>query len=418
MPKITEIQKNAIDIIDIIHFFNIYTGYNVFMSSKKFKEEKKINQIFFNDLLVLVNTTLEKYNVPNESIIFFKHYLYCGIEINLNKIDYEKAESLCTNIPKLPIDLDDALKINEHNRTFCTDLLCPFLEKRNINFDFYRSILDEIITILKEKNFPLSCYFRLNLRILSFEYPLASINVYQKFLDLGILHNSRYPRKSSNNELLEKVFLRSLLAIEFEIFRDYSISYFDSIFNNSIDLSKFNLIAKNDFPSEDHKENYVKYYKKNLERTLDHYYFDKKISFYSLGDINDKDEIINFLKYMNQNYIHHNFFSNKQANLLGTLGSQLIFYFSYTYSDKKAIYCEYKSKNGLTWSEIASNTLKDTGFTVSARTLYLHYKKLRKTNYEQIQLFEIIMHISFGFQWNSSLHDLFLFAYKYDPNKK
>ena len=59
MPKITEIQKNAIDIIDIIHFFNIYTGYNVFMSSKKFKEEKKINQIFFNDLLVLVNTTLE-----------------------------------------------------------------------------------------------------------------------------------------------------------------------------------------------------------------------------------------------------------------------------------------------------------------------------------------------------------------------
>jgi hypothetical protein len=420
MPKINEIQKNAIDIIDIIHFFNIYTGYNVFMSSKKFSEEKKINQIFFNDLLDLVNTTLEKNNIPKEKNIFFKHYLYCGIEINLNTINYDKAESTFPNIPKISSDIDLATveKIEKHKRTFCTSLLSPLLEKINIDFDFYISVLDEIITSLKERNFPSSCYFRLNLRILSFEYPLASINVYKKFLDLGILNNSRYSIKTGNDELLEKIFLRSLLAIEFEIFRDFSISYFDSIFNDSIDLSKFILIGKNDFPSDDHKDSYVKYYKKRLERTLDSYYFNKKMSFYALGDINDRNQIINFLKFMNNNYIHHNFFSNKQANLIGTLGSQLIFYFRYTYSDKKAIYCENKSKNGLTWSEIASNTLKDDGFSVSPRTLYLHYKKLKKINYEQIQLFEMMMHISFGFQWNSSLHDLFLFAYKYDPNKK
>jgi len=419
MPKITEIQKNAIDIIDIIHFFNIYTGYNVFMSSKKFQEEKKVNETFFNDLLGLVNTALERNNIPKEKHTFFQHYLYCGIEINLNVINYEKSEAAFPNIPKISseIDLETVEKVGQHKRKFCTSLLSTLLEKTNIEFDLYIDILDEIITLLKEKNFPSSCYFRLNLRVLSFEFPLASINVYKKFLDLGILNNSRYSIKNGNNELLDEIFLRSLLAIEFEIFRDFSISYFDSIFNDSLELSKFNLIKKADFPSEDHKDNYVKYYKKRLDRTLDYYYYDKKISFYALGDINDRNEIIKFLKFMNRNYIHHNFFSNKQANLIGTLGSQLIFYFRYNYSDKKAIYCENKSKNGLTWSEIASNNLKDDGFYVSPRTLYLHYKRLKKINYEQIQLFEIMMHISFGFEWNSSLHDLFLFAYKYDPNK-
>lgn len=420
MPKLTDIQKNAIDIIDIIHFFNIYSGHNIFSTSRSLKKEKEINHIFFHQLISLIDRSLEKNNIPQKQLIYFKHYLLCGIEINLNQIDYDKAEAEHPSLPKRPTEIspETFLKVEQHNKNFFTALISQLLKNKSIDFDLYKSILYEIIESLKESNFPSSFYFRINLRTLAFEYPLASIYVYKKFLDYGILHNSRYTYEDKNKELSTTIFLRSLLSIEFELFRDFSKFYLQSTLNDDdfIDFYKFNFIEKSSFPSEAHKESTIKYYKKDFERNLDFYYLNKKPAFYCLGDISCKEDIISLLKFMSKNYIHHNFFSSKQSNLIGALGSQLIFNSLYTSPDKRAIYCEYKSKNGLTWSEIASNSLKDIGFTAYPRTLYLHYKDLKKLKYEQIRLFEIIIDISYGYNWNTSFHELFLFAYKYDPN--
>ena len=152
--------------------------------------------------------------------------------------------------------------------------------------------------------------------------------------------------------------------------------------------------------------------RKTLERILNYYYYDKSESFYILRSV-QKNDVNDFLDYFNENYIHHNFFSNRQSNLSGILGAQVIFNLKARYNDKRAIY--YDIENSNTLSQEASDFFNYLGIDISARTLYLHYKKLNSLKYEQIKLFEIMMHISIGYPWNSSFHDLFLFAYKYNP---
>jgi hypothetical protein len=183
MPKLTDLQKSALDIIDIIHFFNIYSGYNIFLSLPKFRKEKEINSIFFDYVLNLINEILEKNGIEHNNTEIFKHYILCGIEINFNKIDYEKLSSDYTELPQLPDDIDNqsASKIQEFNLSFSIALMRSFLDERGINFNLYTSLLYKIIEILQKKDFPSSCYFRLTLRALSYEFPVASIHVYKKF---------------------------------------------------------------------------------------------------------------------------------------------------------------------------------------------------------------------------------------------
>lgn len=415
MPKLTDLQKSALDIIDIIHFFNIYSGYNIFLSLPKFRKEKEINSIFFDYVLNLINEILEKNGIEHNKTEIFKHYILCGIEINFNKIDYEKLSSDYTELPQLPDDIDNqsASKIQEFNLSFSIALMRSFLDERGINFNLYTSLLYKIIEILQKKDFPSSCYFRLTLRALSYEFPVASIHVYKKFLDLGILKSEKYTHNESDKDLTEKTFFRSLLAIEFEIFRDFSKVYFEAnIGDKTIDLSKINFIQKDSFPSDSYRDSTVKYYRKTLERILNYYYYDKSESFYILRSV-QKNDVNDFLDYFNENYIHHNFFSNRQSNLSGILGAQVIFNLKARYNDKRAIY--YDIENSNTLSQEASDFFNYLGIDISARTLYLHYKKLNSLKYEQIKLFEIMMHISIGYPWNSSFHDLFLFAYKYNP---
>ena len=141
MTTLTKQQNSALDIIDFIHFFDIY-----YMVSACEEQEH-----YFEEILYLINQESQNNYFKGELEQIFKHYLICGIEISLNKIQYLDEFSL----KKRNLDKQTAEAVQEYNVSFSIALLSLVAEKKGIDRNQLINSIEKLSLILEKKNYPL-----------------------------------------------------------------------------------------------------------------------------------------------------------------------------------------------------------------------------------------------------------------------
>ena len=121
MTTLTRQQNSALDIIDFIHFFDIY-----YMVSACEEQEK-----YFEEILDLINDEIRNKGIDEKFAQIFKHYLICGIEIYFNKINnLDEIHLTKVNLAKETVDA-----VQEYNVHFSIALLSLIAERKGIDSD-------------------------------------------------------------------------------------------------------------------------------------------------------------------------------------------------------------------------------------------------------------------------------------------
>lgn len=398
MTILTKQQNSALDIIDFIHFFDIY-----YMVSACIEQEH-----YFDEILYLINEEIKNNYFEDELEQIFKHYLICGIEISLNRIQYLDESSL----KKRNLDKQTAEAVQEYNISFSIALLSLVAEKKGIDRKKLIDSVEKLSLILEEKNYPLSLNYRLANQLFCYEYKGAALFLYKKFLDLDILTSKKYQKSKSNSDLSKKIdidniFIRACLIVEFELYRMSS--------NTKIAVeNKISIEIPAEFASETHKNNLIKYYKKLIDHSFNATTGISFIIFDPNACLNSKNDTEDFLLKIHDEFIHNRMFIKNHSGWISTLGAYYIQLYK-EIDEKKPIYCTANNEN--TSSHFSSQVLSRLGFTISSRNLYLQYKKLRVNQYEQIRLYHMqILQLPTLLNWDS-IDYFYHFSLKFIPKK-
>lgn len=398
MAKLTKQQELALDIIDFIHFYDIYH-----MVSMSVEQEE-----YFSKVSELIKEEIKNKHISSELTQVFKHYLICGLEIHLNKINYPTDYSFDKEI----FSKETAETLNEHDVNVSISLLSIVAEKKGLAMDCLLESIENLVLLLSKENYPINLNYRLANQLLCYEYKGVALFLYKKFLDLGVLNSKKYQVSKSNDDLaqnlgLNNIFIRVGLIIEFELYR---IS-----FNSRTSISKkLSLEIPDEFTSEAHKVNLVRYYKKLIDHTFNAKSNIKITMFEPNTCLNSKQDTESFLLNIHEDFIHNRMFIKNHVGWISTLGAYYIQLYREV-DEKKAIYCTQNNDN--TCSYFSSQSLKKLGFTISSRNLYLQYKKLRFNQYEQIRLYHLqISQLPTLLNWDSINH-FYHFSLKFISKK-
>ena len=218
MARSSEAHKLALTIMDFLYFHDI-----AFLVS--FSDAKNI---FYSDLLSYLEeiNLVRKYKGQRAEL--YKHYLLCAVEIFMGTShDLEGSE-----------DIDYTELSNELLDAIVADILKHNFSVADFNFDFI-GLIEE----LKLTDLPRSVGYKLVSQILAFEcYGISiSTHVLTKFLGMNILEVKKYQPKNNclTKELVDSVFYRAMLFVEFEISKKQK--YIKSTYKflqMSIDFSK------------------------------------------------------------------------------------------------------------------------------------------------------------------------------------
>lgn len=125
-----------------------------------------------------------------------------------------------------------------------------------------------------------------------------------------------------------------------------------------------------------------------------------------------------FLKQMNKLFFHKRMFGGTQGSWLGTLGAFDI-EVCRREEPEKAIY--YEADNSLAISEEIKTKFSNYGFNVSARSLYLRHKVIKKDGYSKIlYYYNRLLTLPYILPWylnNNDLYDLALAHKEENMNK-
>ncbi|MCW2255409.1 hypothetical protein M2263_001500 [Providencia alcalifaciens] len=196
------------------------------------------------------------------------------------------------------------------------------------------------------------------------------------------------------------LFIRAGLLFEFKMLQRASASMISGKQRYKIDIPKLDSGM-----SRTSRKMIADYYK----RLIDVWLLEENPSSFAsfrCKEYVSETEIENILKKMSKFYLHKRMFDGTQGSWLGTLGA---FYIEINrYEDpKRAIY--YESDNSRTISEEIKEMFLEFGFSVSARSLYLRHKAIKKDNYSKIQHYTHLFELPYVFPWylnNNGFYDL------------
>ncbi len=212
MPKLTEIQNIALEIVDYLYFYDI-------ASMETFSEEKK--QIYI-DLLRAIDHVLSERNLSNERYEVYKHYLLCGVEIvttqytspdiRIGKVEEGLSEEERENAYK---------KINQDRLKFAFTALLRVVQNSGYDSDFFGRDVTQVIILSRIDEASDAVSFRMVAQVLWSEFDgCIAAHVYRKFLNLKILSTAKSTSNNYHDEIKnEYLFLRALLFVEFEPYR-------------------------------------------------------------------------------------------------------------------------------------------------------------------------------------------------------
>lgn len=410
MPAITPIHKAAFDAIDTLHFTQA-------VMSEVCKDP--IAE-WYPRIILKINNMLRDVGMTGKQAAIAKHYLLGALEIylsvdgKLSSAMAEYAEQPDTNTLFEEGTIYDRSAQTASN--FSLTMLYAAAENNGVQGDFIDRTVEALINDqdLELLATPYLIRYRLVECCYALEYTDAPLGFYRELVSFGIiscgkysLNIDRYVNKSEPE--LSLLFIRASLLFEFKILQR-AVTVIISLKNN-------NTIA---LPSPDPRMSNVdqKHISDYYKRLVDDWFNGEGrrsfVSFKCKGDISIKDVEV-FLGSVNKYYLHKRMFSGTQGSWLGTLGA---FDITCEHDEEPDTAIYYEENNSRTISEKIRLKYLGYGFSVSARSLYLRYKSVKKEGYSQVKYYcFLLLNQEFIIPWHLEGNNYYNLALNFETSK-
>lgn len=407
MPATTPIQKAAFDVIDTLHFTQV-------VMSEVCKDP--IAE-WYPRIILKINNMLREVGMTGKQAAIAKHYLLGALEIYLS-VDGKLSSAMAeyAEQPDLNTLFEEGTIYDKPTQTasnFSLTMLYAAAENNGVQGEFIDRAVEELVNDqdLELSATPYLIRYRLVECCYALEYAGAPLGFYRELVSLGIISCGKYSlnidtyakNAESGGELL---FLRACLLFEFKILQR-AVAVILSLKNS-------NTIA---LPSPDPRmspldqKNISDYYK----RLVDVWFMGEGrqsfVSFQCKGDLSIKDVEV-FLGNINKYYLHKRMFSGTQGSWLGTLGA---FDIACEHDDEPAMAIYSEGGNSRSISERVRLKYLEYGFSVSARSLYLRYKSVKKERYTQVKYYcFLLLNQKFITPWHLDKNNYYEMALSFD----
>lgn len=379
MPAITPIQKAAFDAIDNLHFSQIVMN----------EVCKDPIAEWYSRIILKINKILREANMSEKKTAIAKHYLLGALEIilsvdgklSLAMTDYAEQSGVSTFF-------DEGTDYGESTQTasnFGLTLLYTAAENNGVEGEFIDQTIKDLMNDedLALSATPYLIRYRLTECCYALEYADAPLEFYRELVGYGVISCGKYSRnidkhakESGPGELLQLI--RTGLLFEFKMLQRVVAVMLSLKNNNTITLPTPDLKM-----SAVEQKNISDYYK----RLVDNWFMGAErkvfVSFQCKNGVS-RGNVIALLENINKYYLHKRMFSGTQGSWLGTLGA---FDIACEHDEDPVIAIYNEESNSHTISEKIRLKYLGLGFSVSARSLYLRYKSVKKERYSQVRYY-------------------------------
>ncbi|HHR3292041.1 TPA: hypothetical protein ACS4NL_003747 [Klebsiella oxytoca] len=375
MPKVSNEQKAVMDILDLIHFHNVYTSRLISSEDQK----------LFQDIALDVQDAVNKISTEEALLDILTHYLICGLEISLSGDDVKFMSKLKGKY-EIPDEVLDSILKKKKEISFAL-LSCMVSEHGIKKADF----IDQLVNLTKKYEgiyIPATIAYRLANNFNSLVHPLDHLHFYGYLNDLGIMTCAKYRCNKKNDN--KGSFNRVALLMEFEIFRVFARFCIDPGGMDEITLKT----PPKDIPDELRKK-IIDEYKYLIDNV-----FSKEGILYKFTDsnLNEEKTALLLLDNVSRLFKHRRFFQGTIARWPGAWGVFLIELLRQE-NPTRAIYCESDNTNSL--SEEAKDIMDKLNYKVSARMLYLRYSQFIKNESKFIiRYYSILAQLPYTPEWD------------------
>ncbi|MCW4896327.1 hypothetical protein [Enterobacter hormaechei] len=410
MPATTPIQKAAFNAIDTLHF-------NQVVMSEVCKDP--IAE-WYPRIIIKINNMLREVGITGKQAAIAKHYLLGALEIylsvdgKLSSAMAEYAEQSDTNTLFEEGTIYD--KSIQTASNFSLTMLYAAAENNGVQGEFIDRAVEELVNDqdLDLSATPYLIRYHLVECCYALEYAKAPLGFYRELVSLGIISCGKYSLNidtyAKKSELgLSLLFLRAGLLFEFKMLQR-AVAVMISLKNN-------NTIA---LPSPDPRMSSLdqKHISDYYKRLVDDWFMGEGrrsfMSFQCKGDISIRNVEV-FLENMNKYYLHKRMFSGTQGSWLGTLGA---FDIACEHDEEPEMAIYYEENNTRTISEKIRLKYLEYGFSVSARSLYLRYKSVKKERYSQMRYYcFLLLNQNFITPWHLDKNKYYDMALSFDSTE-
>ncbi|HDF5696239.1 TPA: hypothetical protein PC645_003960 [Klebsiella variicola] len=365
MPKVSNEQKAVMDILDLIHFHNVYTSRLISSEDQK----------LFQDIALDVQGAVNKISTEEALLDILTHYLICGLEISLSGDDVKFMSKLKGKY-EIPDEVLDSILKKKKEISFAL-LSCMVSEHGIKKADF----IDQLVNLTKKYEgiyIPATIAYRLANNFNSLVHPLDHLHFYGYLNDIGVMTCAKYRCNKKNDN--KDSFNRIALLMEFEILRVFARFCIDPGGMDEITLK----LPPKDIPDELRKKiiDEYKYFIENVVNT------EGIIYKFTGSNLNEEKTALLLLKNVSLFFKRKRIFEGTIARWPGAWGAFLMELLRQEDS-RRAIYCENDNSNCV--SEEASEIMNNFNFKVSARTLYLRYNSFKRKELKLINDYRYLL---------------------------
>lgn len=410
MSAITSVQKAAFDAIDSLHFSQVVMS---LIYRNPLSE-------WYPRILGRINGLLQKAGITGKQAEIARHYLLGALEIYLS-VDSNYFADMAEHHKESGADGSSYNRVKheqfaEHARNFSIVMLCRLAHENGLDREFLVEATEELMNdkALALSTMPCLIRYRLTECCYALEHPDAPLGFYRALARSGVIPCAKYSpttdkiEKESNPEL-SLLFIRAGLLFEFKMLQR-SLAVMISLKENGTII----------FPDIDtrmsraERKNIADYYKRIIEHWVLEAQPNASASFKCKDRVSTTDAE-HLLKHMSRFYFHKRMFGGTQGSWLGTLGA---FDIEVSRWEEAGVAIYYEMNNENTISEKISSKLKASGFSISARNLYLRHKVIRKDSYSKVRCYcGLLMNQPFMIPWYLNDNSYYEVALKFDKGE-
>lgn len=410
MPATTPVQKAAFDAIDSLHFSQVVMS---LIYGEPLAE-------WYPRILGKINSLLAKTGITGKQAEITRHYLLAALEIYLsvdsNYFSNMDEHHKKTDAGGTPYNRAMHEQFAEHARNFSIAMLSKLARENGMDSEFLVGATEEMMNdkALALSSMPYLIRYRLTECCYALEYPDAPLGFYRELASREIVSCRKYSHKAppSVNEPgsdLSLLFIRAGLLFELKMLQRSLAVMISLQENGSIVFPALD----SRMPRTDRK-NIADYYKRIVDIWLLEAQPNSSASF-KCKDRVSTTEAEQLLKKMSRFYFHKRMFCGTQGSWLGTLGAFDI-EVSRWEEPGVAIYYEINNKN--TISQKISSKFKASGFSISARNLYLRHKVIRKDSYSKVRYYcSLLMNQPCMIPWHLNDNSYYDMALKFEEGE-
>lgn len=328
-----------ISLLDYLYFYDI-------VAMETFSQEK-LN--IYRRLTALLNSIARNKFDHDFEVEHYKHLLIVGL-------DFELMFRSDTFSPK-------NFKYNGMLNNYRT-YLARTLEQAGFQSDVYGQDLQRLLDQIQVDKIDNVVAFKIVSQVLCYEYDNITIGVFSELLDRKFLtvSKARYQKNQQkiNDQFLDKLFLRAMLFLEFEVFKNNLIMEFN-VEEQVVDLNNL----------EDYQKILASIRARGEARSL------KEIECSGFHTVKTQGDLKKFLINIEERLGHNPIFSDSLANWTTLIGTWHLMLEKKNNLEKPLFKDSptYVLDSGISCAKLARKQMHDYGFTISEKTIFDGYDR-------------------------------------------